>query len=186
MIQKTSMGAEKQKEEQTWLKKYLRKQYQMNLDLSDIEFRPIIDFTFIWGILEKIATETFPDVGSEVEIMKCLIKTFNPNPIIIDSTFSYFCDRYVDEDNTNYLFHDLWPEKREHIIRETVANILCGKDSSYEARNYACGMICLRIRNNLFHGVKNVETLNEQIPLFQHACNYLTNTIETITGIRIG
>jgi hypothetical protein len=150
------------------------------ISLVNLLTTPIINFAFIWSCFENAASVQFPDEEHDIDVVLKAIDCYCPAEEVVNQVFNVFHNRFISGELANEKFTFLWPEKREKKRRNKVIKILSDNDMSLEKRNYACGLICLRLRNNLFHGVKDIATLDKQKRLLNCAEIYLESMTDTI------
>ena len=140
-------------------------------------FKPIRDFPFIWNLFGRIASESVKGDKMDLELIVSLPPLFCPTEERIQKTYGYFVGRYYDGESITDAFKSLWPSERKKK-RAEVIKILSEADPSLENKDLTCKLIILRLRNNLFHGVKDLRALHEQSDLFMVANRYLGDIIE--------
>lgn len=139
------------------------------------EFYHAESFFLIWNIFEKKVanghTLTIPMIKHFV--------TYNQNAINqhqqtlnagIQTSFTYFCQRYVtnDEEQANDLFNGLGFRTQEREHREFLLDTLRDINPSVSMKLLGLLIIAYRIRNNTFHGTKQLPEVVEQQETFQH------------------
>lgn len=158
-----------------WINNYT----QPAIQISDATFGPILHFSLMWNLFERdvCGRDAKPD-----KIEKAVQSAFAEGYLELDpfkEHLAYFrarsqrdgmsIDRYLDAlkmDNKN----------ARHLVRGVL------KGDILDANNtlYALLLIAHRIRNNLFHGEKEVAILNSQSDLFR-AVNSLLATYLSVT-----
>lgn len=149
------------------------------MHISDATFGPILHFSLMWNLFERDAC------GREAKpanIERAVQAAFAEGNLSLDpfqEHLAYFrtrsqrdgmsIDRYLDAlkmDNKN----------ARHLVR----GVLAGDLSDANNAVHALLLIAHRIRNNLFHGEKEVATLHSQADLFR-AVNSLLATYLNVT-----
>jgi hypothetical protein len=89
----------------------------------------------------------------------------------------YFQDRYLRDGQTFETFFDALM-MTDGDSKTVVRKVMCGEMRDLNNIVYALLLIAHRIRNNLFHGNKNVQSLPHQIDLFTTINSLLTTFLE--------
>ena len=76
----------------------------------------------------------------------------------------------------NSRFYDL--EFRTNDREELVKAVLAGTQIDARSQLLAAMIIVYRLRNNLFHGLKTISMLNEQVPNLDMACRTLAAIVK--------
>ncbi|MBR0298106.1 MAG: hypothetical protein IJR01_03970 [Bacteroidales bacterium] len=161
-------------ESSKWLEAYLARHTGVTIyDIDSDEYQPIKNFTWIWNIFEN---KFFKRRCTAKELYEAAHLTLDNT--IADETFNLFKDRYASDNNVNDKFSSLLLDEG---YKDGVKRILCSDNPTIEEKNKACRMIIQRLRNNLFHGNKEVGNLINQTELFKIVDNYLINLIDTVT-----
>lgn len=134
--------------------------------LEDVEFDAIRDFTLLWGLFEGTAMGTR---GSQNEIAAAAGRMPLPNPLpdAFAAALAFWRDRYWENDAPNAPFDALHFAQNQHRT-DTLAVLGGGSDDPVEVTK-ALLQIAMRLRNNLFHGVKWQYRLHDQLQNFSHA-----------------
>lgn len=165
-----------------------------NVKLRNRKMTPIRNFPLIWNIFEDALTPLENELIQNIREEKKLdekkrvyipqsdlvweaLNRYAPSERCIAQSFDAFVARYVRAKDGPYRLNQLWPEERGEY-RSEVTEILKSKNPSSKQKNIACGMICLRLRNNLFHGRKELVKIPKQSLLFNAADYYLEKLIE--------
>ncbi|WP_121965714.1 MULTISPECIES: hypothetical protein [Myroides] len=163
---------------------WLNKRYGTSFTENNIQ--SIKDFSLIWNLFEG------KFFGTSFSIIK-LERILTDVDFVIDIDcflpyLDYFKNRYVNqEDNTineRFNFLQLRPNDR----KDFVARVLLNREdiSNYTETNtqyevvLAISIIVYRFRNNLFHGIKNIQHIDQQEKNFITANSFLQTIIETI------
>lgn len=158
-----------------WVNEYT----QIAVPISEVTFGPILHFSLMWNLFERDACLR---QANPVNIEKAVQSAFTEGRLIMDpfqEHLEYFrtrsrrdgmsIDRYLDAlkmDN----------KKARHLVRCVLAGDLSDPNNAV----HALLLIAHRIRNNLFHGEKEVATLHLQADLFR-AVNSLLATYLNVT-----
>jgi hypothetical protein len=97
-------------------------------------------------------------------------------PPVIEAGVRFWRERYVTDTKLNKVFERLAfrPDDR----REQVEAVLRGENNDPESQLLAVMIVIYRLRNNLFHGLKQIDTLNDQVPNLTTACQVLAGIVE--------
>jgi hypothetical protein len=100
---------------------------------------------------------------------------------IVDSVFTYFKDRYfpngvMDEKFQTFKFGR--NENNGRIYKEFIQNKLCDSTPSIKDKIQSILYIAFRLRNNLYHGEKDVSTLYDQNENFKQINLFLMEVID--------
>lgn len=158
-----------------WINGYFRGSVELDFD----HLRPILCFSLIWNLFEthscrRHATpESIRRSVEHADESGCLRRDR------YERYLEFFKRRYVREDrNLEWVFDALLmtaPRAKEVVRRALL-------DEVHDLNNhvYALLLIAHRIRNNLFHGNKEVESLPRQIDLFNEVNALLSTYWEDI------
>jgi len=157
-----------------WLEHYVLRVTENPIDMHSKQFQQIRDSPLIWNVFEAKFFDKdccVDDVWKKTELA--------PRESITNEAFLFFKSRYTEGDNTNDSFESVNLLDR---YKEKVQNILCSVSPSIEDKNRVCRMLIYRYRNNLFHGEKELYSLENQIDLFTIMNAYLIDLIDSVMG----
>jgi len=140
-----------------WINNRFRTNFSEN-DLSSIK-----DFSLIWNVFENIVC------NNNCSVVR-LTERLNPIDFELaefEESLNYFKNRYVDNGVTNERFGHLNFSHNDR--RELVENVLLGNDIEISNIVLALTIIVYRYRNNLFHGLKQMEFIDQQQENFENA-----------------
>lgn len=145
-----------------------------NLD-NEITHR-IKNFTLLWNIYETFACNKNANYSTILNNVDKIESATIVDYTIVEEAKTYFFNRYFNEDKTP---NDRFPElvKSDLNIKNFILREL-PKEVIDKNTLLAMLLIIYRYRNNLFHGNKNVVTLNGQIDNFAHANELLIIVLE--------
>lgn len=145
----------------TWLNNKFGTSYTEG-DLEEIK-----NFTLLWNIYENlIFNNSFSIRQLNNEINN---RNLNFQPFV--EIFAYFQSRYSENGVINNRFQYLHFRNGD---RETfVRNVLLNQIQDNNSKILAIGIIVYRFRNNLFHGLKEINRLHDQVENFTYANRYL-------------
>jgi hypothetical protein len=83
----------------------------------------------------------------------------------------FWSDRYLTDTGFNDLFQSL--NFRPRDFREHVEAVLRREKNDLRSQLLAVMIIIYRLRNNLLHGLKTIDTLNDQVSNLNMACRAL-------------
>jgi hypothetical protein len=148
------------------------------IDVSDLQ--PVLEFALIWNLFERNSCERYV---TKRNIRIHIKQALNDDKIAINKYepyIAFFREHYSRYNEENFLANQLLPKSRiltndDRRDINLLRGVFAGRKT--ETRNviYALFFIAYRVRNNLFHGEKNIYTLHLQKDLF-HAINSLIST----------
>ena len=130
-------------------------------------------------------------LGKDASIakIKSLVDQIDQNvPLVageFDEFVNYFSNRYFDPTGQSpYSFEGLKfrPSANDQVAKAEVTAVLTKNEQNPVMVMKALLVICYRFRNNLFHGEKQLISLDEQIDNFIVANNILKLVLEKIKG----
>ncbi|MDO9511345.1 MAG: hypothetical protein Q7J34_06280 [Bacteroidales bacterium] len=141
-------------------------------DYSAEELNEIKDFTLLWNIFEN----TIFNAEFSINILEQEIANRNPNIENFQICFDYFQNRYVNNNQigNRFQFLNFRRNDREQFVRD----VLLGSITTDDEKILAIGIIIYRLRNNLFHGIKDYRYLNGQVENFSHANIFIQKFLE--------
>jgi hypothetical protein len=143
--------------------------------LEDGEFDAIRDFTLLWGLFEGTVMGTR---GNQNEVVVAVGRMLLPNPLpdALTAPLAFWRDRYWENGAPNASFDALHFAKNQH--RAATLTVLSGGSDDTVEVTKALLQIAMRLRNNLFHGVKWQYRLHGQLQNFNHANAVLMTAID--------
>jgi hypothetical protein len=140
----------------------------------------VSSFTLMWNFFENTVCDRRANIAKFDEIATLLAQRKEP-PVGIAESLRFWVDRYYDGAAFNTLFDGL--EFREGDRRNHVEAVLSGASDDLRDQLLAVMIIVYRLRNNLFHGLKEIPTLNNQVGNLDMACRALAGILLAF-GIR--
>lgn len=144
--------------------------------LSQEEREAIRDFSLLWSLYEGLILGTAGNASAIIHSVSSLKQqgklTLGPFASAID----YFRKRYWDGTNFTYAFEDLHFRRGDH--RSLVESVVRGQSTDAAETLSAILIIILRLRNNLFHGIKWAYGIRDQLGNFRNANDVLMATID--------
>ena len=142
----------------------------LGIDIS-VEIGPeLLEFLILWNLFEKRL------FNKRFSIAAAIRNDVKVSSVSLDDAFDYFKKRYIENGRTNSKFDAL--SFRRNDKKSNVVNILCGVPDVILNRSTAVQIIIYRLRNNLFHGLKEVETLSSNKSTFLIVNEFLLSCLE--------
>jgi hypothetical protein len=142
------------------------------------QLRPVLCFSLVWNLFETVACGKY---ATPAAIRKSVDKADQAG-LLREGKYQryveFFRGRYLHYQNLDYVFDQLL--LREQESRVIVGRVLRGETRDLNNTVYALLIIALRIRNNLFHGNKEVAVLYRQRDLFTVVNSLLADYIDDI------
>ncbi len=133
----------------------------------------IFNFAMIWNLFEDRCMDNFAKISKVNNFVESHISI---NNLEVDVIFDYFKDRYKVFDNIYDTENLLWKE-HEHTYRDFVIEKFRDTQCSHQNKIKAVLYIIFRLRNNLFHGEKDIAIINEQKRTFVLVNKFLMDLI---------
>jgi hypothetical protein len=148
------------------MREWINNRFGTNFSENDLS--SVKDFSLLWNVFENIVCDNNCSVNRLSERL---------NPIVFDlaefeNNLNYFKNRYISDGETNERFNHLNFRKSDR--RELVADVLLGNNNDNSENILALAIIVYRLRNNLFHGLKQMEFIDQQKENFDNANMVLT------------
>lgn len=161
-----------------WINRYFRGAVELDFD----HLRPILCFSLIWNLFETHACRRHATPESIKSSVDHADQSRRLRRDRYDRYLQFFKQRYVQEDRNLELVFDallMTDARAKEVVRRTLL------DEAQDLNNhvYALLLIAHRIRNNLFHGNKEVESLPRQIDLFSEVNALLSTYLEDIENL---
>lgn len=156
-----------------WLKKY--KSYG---EFSLAKISSILIFSYIWNIFEKDVCNKNAQIRNVSQYIDSLLYIEKRNEVI-DDLWNYFKNRYTDKNNFSDKFESF--VFNDDCIKEKVKESLLNTSATTTEKMETMLRIVFRLRNNLFHGEKDITRLYEQNELFYKANHLLTIVLDLIS-----
>lgn len=133
-------------------------------------------FVVIWNLFEQKKMNRNASI-SEVDSFVNTIT--NIERVNVNEIFKYFQKRYVLGEDASILFERLnWRNNtRETRAKEETYNALRG---TLDKKNQIKAILCIvfRLRNNLFHGEKNIDSIYKQRRTFELVNSFMLDLLE--------
>ena len=133
----------------------------------------IFNFAMIWNLFEDRCMGKKAQISKVNNLVESLISI---NNLEVDAIFDYFKDRYKVADNI-YNTESLSWRSNEKTYRNFVIEKFRDTQCSHQDKIKAVLYIIFRLRNNLFHGEKDIAIINEQKRTFVLVNKFLMDLI---------
>lgn len=160
--------------------KWLAEHTHGGTELSPEAREAVASFTTMWNFFESTLCENRATVAALTRISE----RFEADRVAPDTNqaledcLAFWQFRYRTHEGFGRRFEGLYfrpNDKRAHV--EAVLN---GDADSPQDRLLALTIIIFRLRNNLFHGLKSLEMLNDQVENLVTACRCLAAVMEAV------
>lgn len=163
----------------TWINTHLNSAVQLDFE----QLKPILCFSLLWNMFESKACKKWADkktirgnVNSADELG--LLQTDRYREFI-----EFFKTRYVVNGSVDSALRALVFRDNDAESKDIVRRFLLGEYIDANNTVYSLLLIAYRIRNNLFHGNKDVELLPNQTELFTAINALLSTYLEDIANM---
>jgi hypothetical protein len=123
----------------------------------------VANFTLMWNLFEDMVCRNHANVREFKQIAQTLsqAQVSAEDEEALRSCLSFWVFRYRRGTGFSARFEGL--HFRPNDRREVVEAVLRGESEDLSSRLLALMVIVYRLRNNLFHGLKTIERLNDQV-----------------------
>lgn len=149
---------------------WINTRFGVNLQEEDIT--NIKDFSLIWNVFEGCGVFS---ANFSITKLESHIQNINFDLIEFQNQFTYFRDRYVTNGQTNNRFESL--NFRRTDRKQFVADVLCDNLTTSRDIILALAIVVYRLRNNFFHGNKDIRVIDQQKENFINANSFLTTLL---------
>jgi hypothetical protein len=157
-----------------WIDRYFAGRARLDYD----RLRPVLCFSLIWNLFETVACRRQANPTSIREAVDHAGDSGRLKQATYSKYVDYFRERYLHDGDIDHVFAVLF---MDHARSKTVVRgVLLGEMHDLNNMVYALLLIAHRIRNNLFHGNKGIETLHTQTDLFRVVNRLLATFLEDI------
>ena len=161
-----------------WINGYFTGAVSIDFD----HLRPILCFSLIWNIFETKACRRHATPASIRRSVEHADESGRLRREKYQTYLEYFRNRYEPADNSiETVFSQLL--MTDGRSQEVVRRALLGESNDTNNIVYALLLIAHRIRNNLFHGNKAIESLPRQTDLFTVINSLLSVYLEDIENL---
>lgn len=156
---------------------WISKNWEGAREFSDEAISSVASFTLLWSYFEdhffekNFKLEKIQDFTDQCYMQTELVES-------LDEQWIFFRDRYFTNGSCNfYKLFTLDDSLPKGSSLKAYKKVLVALETNNDVM-YAVLVIVYRIRNNLFHGNKPLETLNEQVSLLENAYKALMVIME--------
>src|SRR5262245_9643237 len=135
----------------------------------------VSSFTLMWNLFEATVCSGNANVSAFVNLAADINRR-HEGLRDVQYAVDFWRSRYVTQSRLNALFEGL--NFRGNDRREDVEAVLRGERSDFTSQLLAVLIITYRLRNNLFHGLKAIGTLNHQVGNLDAACRVLASILQ--------
>lgn len=157
-----------------WIDQYFAGRAKLNFE----QMRPVLCFSLIWNLFETVTCQRNANEKSIREAVDRAIDSGRLNLMTYSKYVDYFRARYLHNGDIDRVFtvFILDNERSKAVVKGVLLNEM------HDLSNivYALLLIAYRVRNNLFHGNKRIDTLHTQTGLFQVVNNLLATFLEDL------
>lgn len=159
-----------------WIAQNTRGGTEISNDAQDA----VASFTTMWNFFESTLCENKASVAAFERICDNLVPNHVAQGTIqtIEDCLAFWRFRYCTSDGFGHRFESLY--FRPNDRRAHVEAVLEGHSTSLKDKILALMIIVYRLRNNLFHGLKTLEMLNDQVQNLTVASRSLAAFLEAL------
>lgn len=151
---------------------WINRRYHTHLNEANLV--EVKNFALVWNIFEgSVCDSSFSIDKIEQKLNNRTIDT-----TIFQAHIDYFKDRYTTNGSVNNYFDRL--NFRGRDSKNFVQRILLGENILMKDYVLAITIIVYRLRNNLFHGLKEMITIDGQRDNFNNANQFLIKLIDLL------
>lgn len=159
-------------------KNWIRDNFVSAHDLHEDTLKALSNFTLMWSIFEKVACDSSASVTKFEALAEDLVMR-TARFDALQEAMDFWIARYWTGSEFNDRFNGLNFRATHH--RKHVEAVLKGDVLDFKSKVNALMLIVYRLRNNLFHGIKEVEFLDDQMENLDMASRVLA-TILSMSG----
>lgn len=145
-------------------------------NLAVEEREAIMHFSLLWSFFEAKTLNTNASANSILALAHEWANTDRLRMEPFAKSLAYFRDRYFQNGAATVYFHGL--NLRRNDNQALVSAVLRGDNTNHADQVAALLIVVLRLRNNLFHGVKWAYGIRGQLANFNHANDALMAALE--------
>lgn len=152
------------------MREWINNRYGTNYNEEDL--KSIKDFSLIWNVFEdNICGNNF-----SIQNFNQGLANRNIDFNLFQKHLEYFKNRYVNHGVFTHRFQFLY--FRINDRQQLVEEVLLGTNNNSNDKILAITIIIYRFRNNLFHGLKEIQHIDQQNENFEMANSFLTTLID--------
>lgn len=124
---------------------------------TDATWEVVAGFALLWFLFEERKCGT----NANKKVFEGLAQQFGKGPLTdpMNAAYAFWVNRYCAGGTTNMRFDELFAEPSG---KGDTAKVLLDPNAAPNRRFFALLMIVYRLRNNLFHGTKEIRNLIDQ------------------------
>ena len=147
--------------------------------IEEEKLKSIFYFSLVWNIFEKECCHKNASIGNHPKNLADNLSN-NIDSNLLNEIFQYFQNRYIENGDVNDIFNsfDFGREPASTTYKNFVKDRLLKEETTNQEKLQSLLYIAFRLRNNLFHGIKNVEELYKQNKNFKQINSLLMVIIE--------
>lgn len=133
----------------------------------------VANFTMMWNLFEDVVCHNKATVHEFERLAQSLAQQAinTDDSVVIESCIAFWQFRYRNPDGLSKQFDGLRFRLKDR--REIVEKVILGASASAQDKFLTAMVIVYRIRNNLFHGLKTIDMLNDQVQNLNNASRCL-------------
>ncbi|MGL4922429.1 hypothetical protein [Aeromonas veronii] len=159
------------------IKVWLQRNIYVMADFTDETYTSISDFSIMWAIFEGTQLQDRPEDRAAVDELEFVAQRTSYCATVLEYARTYWSHRYIGADGEgNDKFRRLGFRHKPHS--ELVLRVLKGEVVNEEEQIHALLLIVYRLRNNLFHGEKDMAKINSQVENLKYGASVLKDIIE--------
>jgi hypothetical protein len=161
----------------TDIQQWLRRNIETMTTFSDEIYTSISDFSIMWAIFEGTQLKDLEEDKAVVDELEDIAKRVSQCIASLDYARSYWAQRYIDANGqAKDKFEKLGFSHKPHS--DFVLRVLNGQSANAVEYVHALLLIVYRLRNNLFHGEKDMTKVNGQVENLTYAALVLKDVIQ--------
>lgn len=157
-----------------WLNSYVTNSSPLNPK----EIQRVLSFCLMWNLFERVVCNKSANANRITQYVESNYSEKEFNIKDYEHFLNYFKNRYVSSGTTNRAFSALNFRSNDKV--EIVEEVLKGNDITGKGIIKALLLMVLRLRNNLFHGMKETCELKFQEGNFNVANQIIAKYLETL------
>lgn len=159
-----------------WITENTRGGTELSADAHDA----VASFTTMWNFFESTLCENRASIAAFERICERFLPGQVPVATIqsLDECLAFWKYRYHTPDGFKHRFEGLCFRPGDRRVH--VEEVLRGAATEPRAKLLALMIIVFRLRNNLFHGLKRLEMLNDQVQNLVNGSRCLAAILEAI------
>ncbi len=165
---------------------WLKRNRHYPTDIDETKLKNIFYFTLVWNIFEKECCNNFARIEQHPKSLAESIQS-RIKQTIVDSVFIYFKNRYFPNGIMGNKFRTFKfgrNENAENVQKQFVQNSFLDSNPTLKDKIESLLYIAFRLRNNLYHGEKDVSKLYEQNENFKQINLFLMDVVDTKDNLK--